>query len=142
MRTENGKRSIPKHFYPRKFKGVVECISKSSGNNRRFQSLSDESEYRLSVIIPAYNEEQRLKNMLEDTLKVLKSKVNSDREFNCEIILVDDGSKDGTVDEYKRIVSTFGNIEKIEFKLLKLKINSGKGRAVSEVKYLLLMIRL
>ncbi len=46
----------------------------------------------LSVIIPAYNEEKRLPDTLRDMHAVLSS-----ADFEYEIIVVSDGSKDGTV---------------------------------------------
>ena len=95
--------------------------------------MSDAPEYKLSLIIPAYNEEKRLKNMLGNVLEVLKSKISSERKYNCEVILVDDGSMDKTVEVYKKVVSAFGSSKRIDFKLLKLAKNSGKGFAVSEV---------
>lgn len=71
--------------------------------------------------------------MLRDASRVLKAKVRFENNYRGEIILVDDGSKDATVDEYKRIVSSISPIPGIDFKLIKLGTNSGKGRAVSEV---------
>lgn len=84
-------------------------------------------------MIPAYNEEKRLDFMLKEVMIVLELKIKADQKYNCEIILVDDGSKDGTVLEYRRIVTTFKQNPRIHFKLLKLSKNSGKGRAVCEV---------
>lgn len=46
----------------------------------------------ISIIIPAYNEEESLKYILEDTLQNL-SKLVSD----FEVIVIDDGSKDNTL---------------------------------------------
>lgn len=133
FKLQKEKGPIYTNSYPRIFKGNIECLSKSNTNSRKSQSLHDAAEYKLSLVIPAYNEEKRLKTMLDDTLIVLKSKTDSDNEFNCEVILVDDGSKDETVKEYKNIVNSFGQIKKIDFKLIKMGTNSGKGRAVSEV---------
>lgn len=45
----------------------------------------------LSVVIPAYNEEKRLPATLESVITYLKNK-----DYRSEIIVVDDGSKDGT----------------------------------------------
>lgn len=129
------KKPTPHLRYPRNSKRILECISKSNISSKRHQSLSDTPEYKLSLIVPAYNEEKRLKNMLDDVLAVLKSKTSSDQEYNCEVILVDDGSKDKTVEEYKKIVLSFDRIQRIDFKLMRIDNNSGKGRAVSEVKY-------
>ena len=71
--------------------------------------------------------------MLDDVLIVLKSKISSDESYNCEVILVDDGSKDKTIEEYKKLVSSYDQIQSIDFKLIRMENNSGKGRAVSEV---------
>lgn len=47
----------------------------------------------LSVIIPAYNEERRLGCTLDDVIDYL-----SNQPYTSEIIVVDDGSSDGTVE--------------------------------------------
>lgn len=127
---ENEKESNLKRKYPRVFRGTVENISKLTTNT---QTVFCKPQYKLSVVIPAYNEEKRLEFMINDAFKSLVQKIESDPKFNCEIILVDDGSKDETIKEYRRIISTFLKISKIDFKLLKLGTNSGKGKAVSEV---------
>lgn len=72
----------------------------------------------ISIIIPAYNEEKRIKNTLETILDYTK---NYDSDVKFEIIVVDDGSKDMTahiVNEYQQI------------KLLKQEPNQGKGFAI------------
>ncbi len=45
----------------------------------------------LSVIIPSYNEEQNIKNTAGTVLSIMK-----DASIDCELIFIDDGSKDGT----------------------------------------------
>lgn len=45
----------------------------------------------LSVIIPAYNEEQRLPRTLDDVLAYLRA-----QSYDWEVVVVDDGSTDGT----------------------------------------------
>jgi dolichyl-phosphate beta-glucosyltransferase len=45
----------------------------------------------LSVIIPAYNEEQRLPRTLDDVLAYLRA-----QPYDWEVVVVDDGSSDGT----------------------------------------------
>lgn len=47
---------------------------------------------RLSVVVPAYNEEARLPRTLGRVLEYLRS-----REGSFEVLVVDDGSRDGTV---------------------------------------------
>lgn len=69
--------------------------------------------YSLSVIIPAYNEVRTIASIVEIVRSWGKAK---------EIIIVDDGSKDGT----HKAVSQFRK----NVKLLKLARNSGKGYAL------------
>ena len=49
------------------------------------------SEYRLSIVVPVYNEREHLPTMLARLLRVIPAK-------ESEIIVVDDGSTDGTRD--------------------------------------------
>lgn len=75
----------------------------------------------LSIIIPAYNEELRLPN----TLKVLQEK---QAQFNfslTEVLVVDDGSKDGTAQLVNDLSRTWPIL-----RCLKLPQNAGKGAAV------------
>lgn len=53
--------------------------------------MPNPSDVRLSVIIPAYNEALRLPGTLSSAAAYLKS-----RDYNSEILVVDDGSSDGT----------------------------------------------
>ncbi len=73
---------------------------------------------KISVIIPAYNEASRIGETLRKIVRYLESK-----KFDYEIIVVDDGSSDGTAE----IVRGFKNSR---LKLLENKINRGKGYAV------------
>ena len=70
----------------------------------------------LSIIIPAYNEERRLGRTLKETKRYLVAK-----GIVHELIVVDDGSKDGTLAVAKKVpgVKVLGN-----------KHNKGKGYAV------------
>ncbi len=51
-------------------------------------------DYRLTVIIPAYREVDRIKNTIERIRSELGPKIDND----LEVIVVDDGSKDGTAE--------------------------------------------
>lgn len=73
----------------------------------------------LSVIVPAYNEEQRLPKMLDEAIEYLEA-----QKFKYEVIVVDDGSKDGTSTVVNEFSKKLGG-DKI--KLLKLAKNRGKG---------------
>jgi dolichyl-phosphate beta-glucosyltransferase len=74
----------------------------------------------LSIVIPAYNEESRLERTLRDMVRYCRrtSRV-------VEIIVVDDGSRDGT----SAVVQRLGG-ELPELRLLRLARNHGKGYAV------------
>jgi glycosyltransferase involved in cell wall biosynthesis len=75
----------------------------------------------LSIIIPAYNEERRLPVTLETVCSYLEGK-----QFGfVEIVVVDDGSEDGTVGIVEAAASKDGRI-----RLLKNPGNRGKGYAV------------
>jgi glycosyltransferase involved in cell wall biosynthesis len=86
-----------------------------------------DSKYKVSVIIPAYNEESALKSWISE-LKPYQQKVN-------EIIIVDDGSTDNTA----------GIAEKNGFRVIRHKKNRGYGAAlksgikVTDSHYVLMM---
>ena len=75
---------------------------------------------QLSIVIPAYNEERRLPLTLVETIDYL-----DERKISYEILIVDDGSTDQTAS----IVAKFEKIRH-QLRLLRLPVNSGKGRAV------------
>jgi dolichyl-phosphate beta-glucosyltransferase len=76
---------------------------------------------RLSVVIPAYNEEQRLPRTIEHIERYLDG-----RGVNYELILVDDGSADGT-----RRVMDEAAARNPRVRLEALPSNRGKGRALA-----------
>jgi dolichyl-phosphate beta-glucosyltransferase len=80
-----------------------------------------ESEHRyvLSIIIPAYNEEQRLPESLPQIISFV-----SQQEYPIEVIVVDDGSADRTAD----VVQGFQ--EEAPFLVLHRVEHGGKGHAV------------
>ena len=72
------------------------CIVTSVGGKHKFPSLDDNASIDLSVVIPAYNEENRLPSMLEETIEILEERAAQNSMFKYEMIIVDDGSKDTT----------------------------------------------
>lgn len=74
----------------------------------------------LSIIIPAFNEERRLGSSLD-----LVEAYVLGRRLACEILVVDDGSTDGTADLVRRRSRRFAGL-----RLLSLGSNRGKGAAV------------
>lgn len=88
--------------------------------HQRENQLLEDAVYDLSIIIPAYNEENRIKN----TLLAINDYL-SDRKISAEIIVVNDGSNDKTTE----VVNSYQN--KIpNLKLINLSKNYGKGAAV------------
>ncbi len=78
----------------------------------------------LSLVIPCYNEQKRIGNLL----KQLKS-FDQKWQNPLEIIIIDDGSSDQSVDKIKKdFVEAFGS--KTSFQLIELPKNQGKGGAL------------
>ncbi|EKD46250.1 MAG: hypothetical protein ACD_68C00071G0001 [uncultured bacterium] len=82
--------------------------------------------FRLSVIIPAYNEERRIIPTLRSVVDYL-----SKQSYHSEIIIISDGSSDQTL----RVVDNFINEENWDKNRLLIEIfeyapNQGKGQAV------------
>jgi dolichol-phosphate hexosyltransferase len=71
---------------------------------------------KLSILMAAYNEEERLRDALDQALKV---------EYPCEVefVIVDDGSRDGT----RRILETIGDSR---VRAVHHERNQGKGAAI------------
>jgi len=74
-----------------------------------------EGDYRLTVVIPAYREVDRIKNTIERIRSELGPKIDND----LEVIVVDDGSKDGTEE-----------VAGLADQLIVLPRNQGKGSAL------------
>jgi glycosyltransferase involved in cell wall biosynthesis len=75
----------------------------------------------LSIVVPAYNEEQRLPASIEAIQKWLEGK----RFDWVELIIVDDGSRDGTAQVVERMSERFPAL-----RLLRNPGNHGKGYSV------------
>ncbi|GKY97089.1 hypothetical protein MPSEU_000667400 [Mayamaea pseudoterrestris] len=114
------------------------------------QGLSSNSQQTLSIIIPAYNEQDRLPKMLQAAVEYLtaashKSKGSSQQQQNpsmqalgcthVEWIIVSDGSTDETEHVFRNYVTAWANKHSSKqvswtWKLLVLPRNAGKGAAV------------
>jgi dolichyl-phosphate beta-glucosyltransferase len=80
------------------------------------------SEVYLSVIIPAYNEENRLPRTLEAIDDYLRK-----QSYNYEILVVNDGSRDKTASIVRECASIVKNL-----RLIDNKMNQGKGAVVRQ----------
>lgn len=72
----------------------------------------------LSIVIPVYNEEERVNN-LTPIMSYLKK-----QRYSWEVIIVDDGSTDKTIRKLKLLK------KKLRFKILSYYPNTGKGFAI------------
>lgn len=84
----------------------------------------------ISIVIPAYNEEKTLHNNICEIINYVK-------QYDFEIVLVDDGSKDNTWDIITLLSNEYNNIRGIKFSrnfgkeaALLAGVTSAKGEAV------------
>lgn len=61
-------------------------------------------EHKISVVVPLYNEEENVINLIDRIHSALQ-----DFEFKWELLLVDDGSSDATVSKAKQAQQQYGN---------------------------------
>jgi dolichyl-phosphate beta-glucosyltransferase len=82
----------------------------------------NEQKYYISVVIPVYNEEKRITAFLQSVVDYVINKT-----FFCEIVIVDDGSVDRTVEIIESMLR-----EKLpgKFRTFRLPQNRGKGAAI------------
>ena len=73
--------------------------------------------------MPCYNEKKTIKRNINETVKTLKNSNNG----SFELIVIDDGSSDGTLEEIKTGAQNNGYV-----KIVQLKQNRGKGRALKK----------
>lgn len=82
--------------------------------------VENSSAVLLSIVIPAYNEENRIVRTLEETIQYLLR-----QDYESEIIVVSDGSKDGTRLRVAEFTARFPRLRCLEYHP-----NRGKGYAV------------
>ena len=78
----------------------------------------------ISIVIPVFNEEKRIKKFLADVIDYLHKKT-----FSYEIIIIDDGSKDATV---KITEAVLAKTLPGRYEILSLPQNQGKGGALKK----------
>jgi len=88
--------------------------------------LEDPSTVDLTIVIPAYNETERLPEMIAATIKHLTSAGLKDKR-SFEILIVDDGSHDGTSATALKLANKYPICD---VKVVTLEKNVGKGGAV------------
>ena len=80
----------------------------------------------ISIMIPCYNEIENIPKMKEELLPIIKEFSSN---FSVQVVLVDDGSNDGT---YEAFNNTFvnGSIAGVRFVSLRHDVNKGLGAAI------------
>jgi dolichyl-phosphate beta-glucosyltransferase len=80
----------------------------------------------LSIIVPAYNEEERLRKTIPEFLGF-----SSAFRMPVELVFVDDGSADGTSRVIQKAIQGFKSA-----RLIRLSVNQGKGAAIRKGMFL------
>ena len=78
--------------------------------------------YQISIVIPAFEESERLGDSIRKILSYIKKE-----NLAAELIIVDDGSKDNTTEVGKKICAEF---PELPTKVIRYEQNRGKGFAV------------
>src|SRR5512139_1110911 len=99
--------------------GRSECMATIQIDNR-VQNTLHWSSYQLSVVIPAYNEEDGIAEILDRVLSI-KPELEAVGVAGPEVLVVDDGSKDRTPE----IVKSYNNV-----RLIRHQKNRGYGGAL------------
>ncbi|HRX84896.1 MAG TPA: glycosyltransferase family 2 protein, partial [Phycisphaerae bacterium] len=99
---------------PRRWRGASQEFEDAKGAAR-------EQVMRLTIVIPAYNEEQAIGAIIERTLAARATIVARSPVTAVDVVVVSDGSTDGTV----RIAREYADIRLIEFER-----NKGYGAAI------------
>ncbi len=89
---------------------IISMMQKDSSKIYQIKNI------KISVVVPVYNERNTIEELLDRIIKV---------KINKEIIIVDDGSKDGTLEIIKKYIQPFPFI-----KLIIHENNRGKGAAL------------
>lgn len=107
--------------------GIVQEKLFKYGSAKPFQFLRSEGDVDLSIIVPAFNEAERILSMLDETCTYLSRRSESDPSFTHEIVVVDDGSTDLTA---KVVLQYATKLKEGDLVVMKLERNVGKGGAV------------
>ena len=69
----------------------------------------------ISIIVPCYNEEETISIFYKETQKYIEEMKVKNKELNFEYIFVNDGSKDDSIYEMKKLSKTDSNVKYIDF---------------------------
>ncbi|KAI0652929.1 Alg5-prov protein [Cubamyces menziesii] len=101
--------------------------SRSPSKRLPLPSIHDPASVDLTVVIPAYNETERLPSMFSSTLAHLEAMRTAEASRTYEVLVVDDGSSDGTAELALKLGLEY---PESEVRVVALEKNVGKGGAV------------
>ncbi len=103
------------------FADISEPRPKTVDESPRPSESESATQIDMSIVIPAFNEEDRISRTLESILAYLRTR----EDLSCEIVVVDDGSSDKT----SEVVRSFEGSD-TDVRLFVYPENRGKGYAV------------
>lgn len=116
----------PRPSRPEEEEFLTVTKKKSISDPCKLDTLDNEAEIDISVVIPCYNETKRLGAMLEETIPFLKANFNQ----SWEILVVDDESKDGS-GQFALEWALSHDLDESCLRVCSLSANRGKGGAVT-----------
>ncbi|WP_320415055.1 glycosyltransferase, partial [Candidatus Thermokryptus mobilis] len=99
----------------------VEKLTPISFNMSERRKTTKRNTPLISIVIPLYNEVESLPELYQQIINVVR-----ENKYNYEIIFVDDGSDDGSLDVIKKIRKGDKNVKFISFRR-----NYGKSAALA-----------
>eukprot|EP00347_Sterkiella_histriomuscorum_P015887 403355309 len=125
------------HFYYCRFLQFYLCVGSSTpisdGETKSKRKYEKTFDIDISIVVPAYNEESRLPTMMKDTLEYLQKKIDEGKLFRtAEIVIVNDGSKDKTMEQILEYTRNYPTSKKLCVRGVNQVQNQGKGSAVKQ----------
>ena len=88
----------------------MKSFARDSDKNKREPDYKMEIGIELSIIVPCFNEQESIPLFYEELIKVLKK-----MDITYEIIFIDDGSKDATLQKMKELSQRDSNVVYLSF---------------------------
>jgi len=95
-------------------------------NYNKITETNLEEKFSVSIILPLYNEYQRLVTLFDEI-----EKFSYEKSFDIEFIIVNDGSNDGSEELLQKITSEKEN-KNLNIKIISYQKNQGKGFAIKK----------
>lgn len=115
----------PRLAFPSELKYITN-LPNGSVSGPKLLPLQAEDDIELSVVIPCYNEIDRLAVLLQELVEYLELE-----KLKYELLIVDDGSKDGTAEYLLQLAHDQLHLDQGTMRVVKFEQNRGKGGAVT-----------